>query len=128
MKKSELQKELQGLKEDISVLIVERSLLRGEVQRLRNLCLDQERRLKEKPSPGFNLHPDVTVKSLMTLIRYLARTYGENDPIFVYHDLYGNSLPENVELARTWFWVVREWDATRLESLGSIQEDKSTGN
>ena len=41
------------------------------------------------------------------LIRWLARSYGENDPLFHFSDFYGHPLPANVELAATWSEVVR---------------------
>lgn len=41
------------------------------------------------------------------LIRWLSRSYGDNDPIFPYNDLYGHELAANIELADTWIEVVR---------------------
>jgi len=47
------------------------------------------------------------IERLKRLIRWLARTYGDNDPTFHYQTFSGNPLPENVELMETWTKVVR---------------------
>lgn len=51
------------------------------------------------------------VMDLEALIRWLARTYGDNDPIFPFEwtDPEGNvhAMPENVRMANTWREVVR---------------------
>lgn len=45
---------------------------------------------------------------LKKLILWLARAYDQNDPIWQYQDpRTGQELPENRELAETWFEVVR---------------------
>jgi len=58
--------------------------------------------------------PDATVGYLMDkieryerLIRWLAKTYGDNDPTFHFVSIYGNELNENKELYETWMEVVR---------------------
>lgn len=41
------------------------------------------------------------------LVRYLARTYGDNDPIFALSDQMGRPLEANMRLAATWQRIVR---------------------
>ena len=47
------------------------------------------------------------IEELEDLILWLARAYGDNDPIFSYQDPYGAALPENVRLDAIWHRVVR---------------------
>jgi hypothetical protein len=37
----------------------------------------------------------------------LAKAYGDNNPVWNYETLNGNELPENKELAETWYKIVR---------------------
>lgn len=48
------------------------------------------------------------------LVKFLARTYGDNDPVFYFNDLYGHELTQNKELAETWDQVVRGRSSTPL--------------
>ena len=62
-----------------------------------------------RPEPMFeeqDLHR--RVDECEALIRWLARAYGDNDPIFAFSDFYGNELPANIQLENTWRQVVRQ--------------------
>ena len=50
---------------------------------------------------------EVIVERVVRLARWLARPYGDNDPVFSFTSLKGADLTANVELARTWFDVIR---------------------
>jgi hypothetical protein len=47
------------------------------------------------------------LRQTRALVKFLARTYGENDPVFYFNDLYGHELTANQELSDTWQRVVR---------------------
>lgn len=91
---------------------------------MRELNVDLERRLGD-PVKLVSLEAGAT--ELLDLIRFLSRTYGDNDPVFVFNNLYGHPLPGNVALARTWFRVVRGWSDDQLESLGDIPLEREGG-
>lgn len=48
------------------------------------------------------------VDRLHTLIRWFDLAYGDNVPVWLTHNLYGQELPENVELAETYRGVIGE--------------------
>ena len=50
---------------------------------------------------------EVIIERLVRLTRWLARSYNDNDPVFSFTSLKGFELATNVELARTWYDVVR---------------------
>jgi len=50
---------------------------------------------------------ETQIERLTTLARWLARSYGDNDPIFGFTAQSGNELAANVELATTWYDVIR---------------------
>jgi hypothetical protein len=50
------------------------------------------------------------IVELETLIKWLSVTYGENDPVWMFEDPYGQPLDANRALHRTWMRVVRGVD------------------
>jgi len=62
---------------------------------------------------------ETQVERLTTLVRWLARSYGENNPIFSFTAQSGTELAANVELATTWYDVIRggEYPPTLQELL-----------
>jgi hypothetical protein len=50
------------------------------------------------------------INRLEKLIRWLARSYGDNEPVWHFQTFSGNELPDNIELADTWRRVVRGED------------------
>ena len=55
-------------------------------------------------------------------IRWLARTYGDNDPMFHFTDFYGHELTANIELATTWKEVVRGRSAEQSVEANNLEE------
>lgn len=72
---------------------------------------------------------EVQVERLVSLVRWLARSYGDNDPVFSFTAQGGSELTANVELARTWYDVIRggEYPAT-LQELIAGREATLDGN
>ena len=56
------------------------------------------------------------LRQARALIKFLAKTYGDNDPVFYFNDLYGHELKANKELSNTWQRVVR---GSNPELIGS---------
>jgi hypothetical protein len=55
------------------------------------------------------------IVDLEDLVRWLAITYGDNDPIWTFDDEYGNHFEHNVRLDATWHKVVRGLHGTTEE-------------
>lgn len=55
------------------------------------------------------------------LIRWLARTYGENDPIWPFDDDRFESLEVNRRLFRAWHRVVRDRSDSEIDRLFQIE-------
>jgi hypothetical protein len=66
------------------------------------------------------------LRQTRALVKFLAKTYGDNDPIFYFNDLYGHELVENKELSDTWHRVVRGRNPNQI-GLGLDSEAGNTG-
>jgi len=51
------------------------------------------------------------------LILWMARTYNDNDPIFMFVNQYGQELPENRNLFRTWQRIVRRRSDNEIDAM-----------
>ena len=62
---------------------------------------------------------ETQVERLTRVVRWLSKSYGENDPIFSFTAQSGTELAANVELATTWYDVIRggEYPPTLQELL-----------
>lgn len=56
------------------------------------------------------------LRQTRALVKFLAKTYGDNDPIFYFNDLYGHELTANQELSNTWQRVVRGSTSNQIGS------------
>jgi len=73
---------------------------------------------------------ELQVERLVTLVRWLARSYGDNDPVFSFTAQGGSELTGNVEHARTWYDVVRggDYPATLIELLAGREATLDSKN
>lgn len=68
-------------------------------------------------------HVQRQLDDAVELINWMARTYNDNDPIFMFHDYYGQALPQATRLFRTWQRVVRHKSENEIDVMLSHLSD-----
>ena len=71
----------------------------------------------------------VMLQESYDLIRWLARTYGDNDPVIALSGIDGEPLAANISLMRTWQRVVRgnsSWDIPETEDAAASASEEGS--